>query len=906
MSAVSRPSVRGGRRRSHQGGPPSPAPRSGRAARPRARALGRSTALAAARGGHERRARAGRARPASARPRCSSTRPTRAERHARAAGARRRVRGATCRSPACSSCCARRSARSTGIPAPQAAALGGALALRPGGGAATASRSAPRRSACSPRWPRTARSLVLVDDAHWLDRASRRGARLRGPAADRRPGRGRPGRARRRAVAARPAPVCRALRARRASSARRRRAAGAARARRSPRTRRRACTAATGGNPLALLELAAEARDASRRRRAAPVPAAGAPAGGVPAAGRRAARAERAACCCSLAAGDRSATWRVLARGRARLGLDVAALDAAEEAGLVARRATAASSSATRSCARRSTRGRRRRSAAPAHARARRARCPTATSTGAPGTSPRRRSARTRRRVARRSTRRRRARAARGAHAVAAAGFERAAGLAPGAADRRGCSAQAAEAAWLGGLAERALELLDAARGGAGADRRRCAARIERTCAAHVCSAAGRCARATPLAGHAPPRRWRRADPERAGAGAGRGGRRAASTPATPRRCSPRPRGRAALASGADAREAHVLRRGSPTAWRWSSRATATAGPMRSARRCAVAERRDAVLRDDPRSLPGGDRRRCSCARPAPAASVIDAGRRRSARPRAALGVPADLLFHVARDHATTDRLAGGRRRLRRGDPARPRGRPAARSSPPASPGSPGSRRARAARTPCRAHADEAPALCERVRHSACFEAWAMRRSASSSSAAATRRQRSASTASASAPARPPRARATPTCRPRRSWSRRTCSSAGPTTRRRAGAAFDARGRGEGPAVVARPGRRAAAACSRPTRPRRPLRARRWRCTRRRPTCSRAARTQLAYGARLRRARRRADAREHAAGGAGDVRARSAPRRGPTGPRAELRATGETARRRDAGDARPT
>ncbi len=71
--------------------------------------------------------------------------------------------------------------------------------------------------------------------------------------------------------------------------------------------------------------------------------------------------------------------------------------------------------------------------------------------------------------------------AERGASAVAAAGFARASGLAPDLADRRSLLCDAAEAAWDGGLTQRALELLDAAAATPAPADEATAARIERT-----------------------------------------------------------------------------------------------------------------------------------------------------------------------------------------------------------------------------------------------------------------------------------------------------------------------------------------------------------------------------------------------------------------------------------------
>ena len=117
---------------------------------------------------------------------------------ARAASSRRR----TYRSAACSSCCAPSSACSTGCPTPQAAALGGALALRPGGardrfavGAATLSLLAAAAEARPAGRPRRRRALAR--------RRERRGAAFAAAPAAGRPDRRRARGARGRAVAAR-------------------------------------------------------------------------------------------------------------------------------------------------------------------------------------------------------------------------------------------------------------------------------------------------------------------------------------------------------------------------------------------------------------------------------------------------------------------------------------------------------------------------------------------------------------------------------------------------------------------------------------------------------------------------------------------------------------------------------
>ena len=95
-------------------------------------------------------------------------------------------------------------------------------------------------------------------------------------------------------------------------------------------------------------------------------------------------------------------------------------------------------------------------------------------------------------------------------------------------------------------------------------------------------------------------------------------------------------------------------------------------------------------LRDDPRLLAGPRSARCCCARPRPAAALIDRGVSSAPARRSRSACCRSLLHHLARDQATTDRWAGGRGRAttRRSGW---RGRPAsASSSRRRSPGSPG------------------------------------------------------------------------------------------------------------------------------------------------------------------------------------------------------------------------
>ena len=97
--------------------------------------------------------------------------------------------------------------------------------------------------------------------------------------------------------------------------------------------------------------------------------------------------------------------------------------------------------------------------------------------------------------------------------------------------------------------------------------------------------------------------------------------------------------------------------------------------------------------------------------------------------------------------------------------------------------------------------------------------------------------------------------------------------------------------------------RRAAAGCSPTAAGSSRVRGRAARCTRGHPTASRPARTRLAYGARLRRARQRVRAREQLRA-AVELFERLGAEPWADQARAELAATGETARRRDVEHAR--
>ena len=459
---------------SHQG-PPWWLPRLGRCCvGPRARAAGDRRALVA----RARRARAACSRsPASpgigktallddagrARPRaCASCARAGIESEARGAVRRR-----------CSSCCARRSTCSTRLPAPQAAALAAALALRPGPardrfavGAATLSLLA----ALAEDRP----LAVLVDDAHWLDRVGAEALLFAAPAA-RRPTRS-PCCSRR--ATGEPSLLDGAelptLRARRARP-RRRRGRWRSRPRLAPGAVAR-LHRATGGNPLALLELAADAPTSPRSRRAgAPVPVTARVAQRLRARGSTALGAATRRALLLAAAGDGGDLARWRAR-RARSGSTSptwprprAPASSRSTGGAVAFRHPLVALGGLRG-------GDAARSAATAHR---------ALAGALPDRDADRRAwhlaAAARRagrsRVARRSTHgRRRAPASAARTPSPRAAYERAARLAADASGRARLLRAAAEAAWLAGLAERADALLDEARRGR-PPTRRCASR---------------------------------------------------------------------------------------------------------------------------------------------------------------------------------------------------------------------------------------------------------------------------------------------------------------------------------------------------------------------------------------------------------------------------------------------
>ena len=285
--------------------------------------------------------------------------------------------------------------------------------------------------------------------------------------------------------------------------------------------------------------------------------------------------------------------------------------------------------------------------------------------------------------------------------------------------------------------------------------------------------------------------------------------------------------------------------------------------------------------------------------------ALIDAAlrRARARRPRSARC--RSLLHHLAPRPGDDRPLAGRGGQLRRGDPAGARDRPARRARGRArrarlARGAPGARggvpraRGRGARAVRRAR----PAALRRLgdrRRSATSSSGSARPAASRSST--TRRRRGAARA---------RRSPTSTSRPAPELVEPTCGSgAARTPQRGRRPSFAARGRGQGPAVGAGPRARAAAALvAEPDDG--------WSALFERG--ARAARADArrlrdrAHAARLRRApapRAPARARPRAAArGARGVRAARRAVRGPTRPSAELAATGETARRRDAEHAR--
>ena len=408
------------------GDPPGPLPR-----------LGRCWSGASASGRPSRRwspprawARAARscspARPGSARARCSRTpRRGRRRRDARAAGGRDRRRAGGAVRRAAPAAAARPRRTSTRIPAPQAEALGSALALRAGRPAASGSRSGAAVLSLLSRGGRgRRRSRCCVDDAHLLDPPSAQALCFAARRLTADPVR-RPGRPRRR-----PGPLAEAglpelpLAGLDAGAGRSRGRLGC----RPCRRRAAASPGRTGGNPLAL---SPSCRHLTRGRRLAP----GAPSRCPPRSpGRsRAARtrsrrpARRSWSHCGAAGGGRPvASAAVRARGRR------SALDEAEQA-RAAHRRPVTTSTFRHDLVRSGIYA----EASPATRRA--VHAALAQAVPADDVDRRRVAPRARRRQPRRHRRRRARRGcdrvrrpARGARAVAAAGFERAAGLTPG------------------------------------------------------------------------------------------------------------------------------------------------------------------------------------------------------------------------------------------------------------------------------------------------------------------------------------------------------------------------------------------------------------------------------------------------------------------------------------------
>ncbi len=241
-------------------------------------------------------------------------------RDARAAGAGRRVGGASpVRRAARAAAPGARRARPD--PAPRRpTALAGRARAAARRAPATASRSARRRSACCRRAPRTGRSLLLVDDAHWLDASSAEALLFAARRLRRRPDRAACSRRARASRRCSTAPTCG-------------RCASPGSTAPTPRAllARPDVTGddvverlhrATGGNPLALLELAADGARLAAAPDGGPVPISASIARRLPAPLRALARARRGACSCSprRATPARSRCWR--ARGAA-LGLEV-------------------------------------------------------------------------------------------------------------------------------------------------------------------------------------------------------------------------------------------------------------------------------------------------------------------------------------------------------------------------------------------------------------------------------------------------------------------------------------------------------------------------------------------------------------------------------------------------------
>ncbi len=762
------------------------------------------------------------------------------------------------------------------IPAPQATALGGALALRPataGDRFAIGAATLSLLSACAEEGP----LALLVDDAHLLDDSSAQALLF----------------AARRLLAD---PIALVLAVREGEPSlldgadlRTLRLGGLDRAAAAELLGRADVPAdvvgrlyrATGGNPLALLELAPEGARLAALPSAGPVPISTSIAAAFLRRFERLPEPTRRALV--LAAAIDGGDLVVLARAATALGLDLGALAAAEEAGLVtltggeaafrhplARSAVYAGASAQERRAVHAALA----AALPDRDADRRAWHLAAASIG-----PDEQASAALEQAGERARER-------SAYGVAAGAFERGAGLAPADEARGRLLFAAADAAWLGGDLDRTVGLLDQAR--LHATRAVLEARIDHL-AGLVAMRRGPVMDGYPLIVSAADT-IAEDDPEQAVvmlAEAVHGCFYAGDTPAM-LAAAARAVELAAVAGTRRARFFASMAQG--IALVADGQGETGAAAVRSA--VAIIEEHD-ELRDDPR-LPFCRRSaRCGCARPASAAAWSTA---RSSR-RAARGRSAACRCSCTTSRATRRRPTGGRPR-RRATTRRSvwRARPASgRSSPPRSRGSPGSRHGRGARM-------TAAGMRARRRRSASSSGWGSTRSG--------RSRRSATSSSASA------------ARPRPSTHHEAQAAA---LRSRGIADVDLSpapelvdaylrlGRGEEAAAAATEFVAAAEAKGQPWALARAARCRgllaeagdleadfeeALRLHALTPDGFETARTRLAYGARLRRARMRVRAREQLRS-AVELFERLGAQPWADQARVELAATGETARRRD-------